>query len=264
MSNKSTKKKPIKRWNLSDLLNPQSFNPHTYLIILNTPICKTEPSIFTNLWNSSTTRICADGGSNRLYNFDKNLKPNYVKGDLDSIEENVRDHYSGLGVEICLDKDQDSTDLGKCLKLVKELEGNGDRKEAVSVLIHGGIGGRLDQTFHTLHTLLKLELETTTDQNNGKSEENEVLKRCYERNVWVVDSFSKNLTFVINKEFQHELIVKKSWKRESELTCGILPVGVNEAIVTTKGLRWDLRKSCDPYLSTLVLMKITLVSFWNR
>ncbi|EGG01497.1 uncharacterized protein MELLADRAFT_92108 [Melampsora larici-populina 98AG31] len=216
-------------------------NPKTYLIILNTPICKTEPSIFTNLWNSSTIRICADGGSNRLYDFNSDFKPDFIKGDLDSIEESVKDYYSGLGVKICLDRDQDSTDLGKCLALVQEIEREREGDELVWVLIHGGIGGRLDQTIHTLHTLLKLELEPINrNEKMTKDNEEEVIKRSYERQVWVVDSFSKNLTFVINKEFQHELMIEKSWKRESELTCGILPIGVNEAIVTTKGLRWDL------------------------
>ncbi|KAH9806844.1 thiamine pyrophosphokinase [Melampsora americana] len=226
-----------------------SIESKIYLIILNTPICKTESVIFENLWNSSDIKVCADGGSNQLYEFDSNLKPDYIKGDLDSILKEVYDHYFEKGVKICLDHDQDSTDLVKCLNLIDELEGKGDQDEGVSILIHGGIGGRLDQTFHTLSTILKLSLSITNqilnkDQKLDKDEnENEVLKRSLKRNVWVIDSFSKNMTFVINKEFQHQLMTKKSWKKEGDLTCGIIPIGVAEAIVTTKGLRWDLNNT---------------------
>ena len=73
--------------------------------------------------------ICADGGANRLYEvapgFAQHVspaearslaKPAVSAGDLDSITDEARDFYEGLGTKICdLADDQDSTDLQKCI-----------------------------------------------------------------------------------------------------------------------------------------------------
>ena len=82
-------------------------------------------------------RICADGGANRLYDeipkllscasdeaavrVRKQHLPQSIRGDLDSIREDVRTFYVDNGVEITdLAADQDSTDLEKCLRAVEE------------------------------------------------------------------------------------------------------------------------------------------------
>ena len=41
--------------------------------------------------------------------------PDLIKGDLDSLRDDVRAYYSSRGVRIVQDHDQDSTDLMKCI-----------------------------------------------------------------------------------------------------------------------------------------------------
>lgn len=78
---------------------------------------------------AATTRICADGGANRLYDqiadmlpgLDPELArssflPDLIKGDLDSVRPDVQDFYTSRGVPmIDLSSDQETTDLEKCL-----------------------------------------------------------------------------------------------------------------------------------------------------
>lgn len=85
------------------------------------------------------SRICADGGANRVFNFFRQgsaedvPKPSVILGDLDSITPAVHDHYKSIGVE-CLDmrKDQDSTDLDKCLAYVKDEQEKQRRKDGAA------------------------------------------------------------------------------------------------------------------------------------
>ena len=51
--------------------------------------------------------VCADGGSNRLYEaFDNDedrvkYRPQAIVGDLDSVRHDVRDFYENVGTEVC-------------------------------------------------------------------------------------------------------------------------------------------------------------------
>lgn len=78
---------------------------------------------------AATTRICADGGANRLFDQIPHMitavdpdtarqqhLPDLIKGDLDSVRQEVREFYTSHGVPfIDLSSDQDTTDLEKCL-----------------------------------------------------------------------------------------------------------------------------------------------------
>lgn len=229
--------KPAKTWTFPSL-HPSTHHDNTCLIILNTPIDATHRTHFLNLWHSSDLTICADGGANRLFEFDPLLKPDYIKGDLDSIRPSVRDLYS-LTTTIIHDSDQNSTDLGKCVALVEELEEkmNG---ETYRVVIHGGLHGRLDQTFHTLHTLLVLEV----GQQNQEGLEGYRIQtsRSEKAECWVVDTFAGSMACALGSKYVHRFPISVHWNREEALTCGLIPIGVDKAIVTTKGLRWNLGK----------------------
>ena len=48
--------------------------------------------------------------------------PDLIKGDLDSLRDDVRTYYSSRGVRIVYDHDQDSTDLMKCIAALVEDE----------------------------------------------------------------------------------------------------------------------------------------------
>lgn len=111
----------------SKIANRQSTS--AALIILNTPIHTIDkeencelPAVLKVLWESSTYRICADGGANRLYeatvaNWSISTRektrflPDLITGDLDSLLPHVREFYEGRGVPVVQIIDQDYHDL---------------------------------------------------------------------------------------------------------------------------------------------------------
>lgn len=58
----------------------------------------------------------------RCFANDRRFLPYLIKGDLDSIRDDVRAYYTSQGVPIIGDKDQDSTDLMKCVEAITEKE----------------------------------------------------------------------------------------------------------------------------------------------
>lgn len=67
-----------------------------FLILLNSPSLNI--SQIRECWNYCDTRICADGGANRLYdecaeNQRIEYTPNYIIGDLDSLRDEVATQY---------------------------------------------------------------------------------------------------------------------------------------------------------------------------
>lgn len=70
------------------------------LIVLNSPL---NGVLVTKLYKDCEYMICADGGANRLYDVNKDIKPDLIIGDLDSIRQDVKEHYSKLGVPIEFD-----------------------------------------------------------------------------------------------------------------------------------------------------------------
>jgi len=233
----------------------------TALIILNQPFSK---PLLQCVWHASDWHCCADGGANRLHdllsggtNADADMNaaavadrptgwiaslvswlaqlrwrmvdvdnyiPDLVKGDLDSVREDVRRYYETRGVPVIKDGDSDSTDLMKCIQSLKEkeeAEGLVDLQTPHDLVLLGGLGGRLDQTVHTLSFLHKLRksgrrIFVVTDENVG----------------WVLD------------EGKHRISIDHSILGP---TCGLLPVGVDSTVLTTTGLRWNLTGQCSGF-----------------
>ncbi|KAG6810486.1 hypothetical protein H0H92_011666 [Tricholoma furcatifolium] len=205
-------------WNVH-FLQPQdpSAAASRSLIILNQPFSR---ELLNRVWNSCSWRLCADGGANRLYDTFSDdpesrtkYAPDLIKGDLDSLRDDVRSYYSSLGVPVIQDEDQDTTDLMKCVETIEEREKKrGETQNDIVIL--GGLSGRLNQTIHTLSYLHKLRktrkrVFTVTDDNIG----------------WVLDAGDHII------EIDHSLL---------GVTCGLLPVGIDETILSTSGLRWNL------------------------
>ncbi|ETW83088.1 hypothetical protein HETIRDRAFT_163496 [Heterobasidion irregulare TC 32-1] len=191
------------------------------LIILNQPFSE---SLFSRLWQSTSWRCCADGGANRLFDLfasDEAAEerrslhlPDLVKGDLDSLRDDVQQYYAMKGIPVVQDHDQDSTDLMKCVSSLEEKERKEGKQETYDIILLGGLSGRLDQTIHTLSYLHKLRKSSrrvfaVTDENVG----------------WVLD------------EGEHYISIPHSALGP---TCGLLPVGVDSTVLSTSGLRWNL------------------------
>ncbi|KAI7097300.1 hypothetical protein KC324_g21329, partial [Hortaea werneckii] len=121
------------------------------LIILNSPISDHEG--FRQLYRHASFRLCADGGANRLYDAfgtEHDILPDLIHGDLDSLDDAVREAYEKLQVQVSEDPDQYSTDFGKAIKKVIE-----HLPEVSDILIHGSLGGRVDQGIGLLHELYR-------------------------------------------------------------------------------------------------------------
>ncbi|MDP2039035.1 MAG: thiamine diphosphokinase [Ignavibacteria bacterium] len=92
-----------------------------------------------------TTLICADGGANSALKLD--LNPDYIIGDLDSIEPKVKEYFSSR-CRIIQMKRQNDTDVEKCLKFAIG-------KGFTEAILLGATGSRLDHSFCNLGIVLK-------------------------------------------------------------------------------------------------------------
>ena len=127
------------------------------------------PSFTRNLWARSRRRVCADGGTNRLYDElpamhpDEDAMeirnahlPDLIVGDLDSIRDDVRAFYVDRGCAcVDLSHDQDTTDLEKCILLIQNSSVPLDLSSQSEVVVLGAFGGRLDHEFSHYHVLFK-------------------------------------------------------------------------------------------------------------
>ncbi|DBA82699.1 TPA: hypothetical protein ACH3X1_006935 [Trebouxia sp. C0004] len=178
--------------------------------------------------------ICADGGANQLYNaapsFAQHLsamearqlvRPAVIVGDLDSITDEVRQYYAQLGTEIKdLSYDQNTTDLQKCLN---ELEHRFSTQELAdtTIIVAGGLGGRLDHTMSALSTLHKWPHLRLV--------------------LWGDGSMAQLLA-------PGKHVIRPAKESEGP-TCGLVPLS-GPATLSTQGLKWDLGKKSH-YLQLL-------------
>ncbi|KAI1797362.1 thiamine pyrophosphokinase [Ganoderma leucocontextum] len=225
------------------------------LIILNQPFSF---PLLRRVWYSTSWHACADGGANRLHDLLKDydgkdlrhlFTPDLIKGDLDSIREDVQLYYSSRGVRIIQDGDQDSTDLMKCIGALVEDEKAERHVEQHTIVILGGLTGRLDHTVHTLSLLHKL--------------------RHKRQRVFVITD--DNVAWLLDAG-EHRISVDHATFGP---TCGLLPVGIDSTVLTTTGLKWNLTNqvsSFDGLISTsnhllpdepVVTVKTTRPVWWS-
>ncbi|KAK3835995.1 MAG: thiamine pyrophosphokinase [Linnemannia elongata] len=214
------------------------------LIILNQPI-RIHRTLFNNLWQNATYRFCADGGANRLYDLletdeeRSKFLPDYVRGDLDSLRDSVKNYYQSKGVPVERIDEQNSTDFMKCVELVRARDPSppsltttaGPTAPAITsealgqktleerhaknlgIIALGGTGGRFDQSMSSIHHLYILNQE---------------------RQATLVSDES---IIILLSAGTHEITCNLDIEGP---TCGIIPVGSTEAILTTTGLKWDV------------------------
>ncbi|EXJ69634.1 thiamine pyrophosphokinase [Cladophialophora psammophila CBS 110553] len=220
-------------WYPCGLLNNSPTHPYA-IIILNQPVNK---NALNAVIGSASLLICADGGANRLYKYDKAAQnglsrlrrrlPDAIVGDLDSLTGPVEEHYRSLGSQVIKDPDQFSTDFTKCLKWIRnwviskhERGGSNYDKEpqaVMDVVVLGGLGGRVDQGFSQIHHLFMAENDPA------------LLRGC----IYLLSE--QSLSFVLADG--HNLIhLDPGYFTEN---VGILPV-LGRTFLTTKGLEWDV------------------------
>ncbi|KAG8831694.1 hypothetical protein FRC17_002725 [Serendipita sp. 399] len=113
------------------------------------------------------------------------------------------------------DYDLNATDLMKSFKAIQELEKGipGDEYQEYSVIVLGGLSGRVDQTVHTMSYIQKL--------------------RKTRRETFVV--MDENVSWVLD-EGEHTIHLDRSFLGP---TCGLLPVGVASTVLSMTGLKWN-------------------------
>ncbi|GER24738.1 thiamin pyrophosphokinase family protein [Striga asiatica] len=133
------------------------------LVVLNRRLPRFTPL----LWKHAQLRICADGGANRLYDempqlfpdedaaeIRKRYKPNSIKGDMDSVREEVLGFYKDLGTEVVdASDDQDTTDLHKCVAYIQEMPNL--KNQELGILVAGALGGRFDHEVGNINVLCR-------------------------------------------------------------------------------------------------------------
>lgn len=210
---------------IAQFLGPSLATPQDVaLIILNTPIA--HYNVLEKLYAHSSYRICADGGANRLYNLllastvderkqqrSQSMLPDAIHGDLDSLNDDVRQAYQRLGVEVTHDPDQYSTDFGKAIKKVKAHMPN-----VQNILVHGSIGGRVDQGIGLLHELYREQVVRNEDVR-----------------IWLFSESSITILLRPGKTVLQTPLSEGLIRRN----VGILPL-YGLAHITTKGLEWDV------------------------
>lgn len=93
--------------------------------------------------------ICADGGANHAYKME--IMPDYILGDLDSIDEGKIHFYRNKDVKFeKFPSKKDETDTELCLFLAKTLKAN-------HIDFFGALGGRIDHTITNINLLYYLK-----------------------------------------------------------------------------------------------------------
>ncbi|CAH1763487.1 5363_t:CDS:2 [Entrophospora sp. SA101] len=198
----------MNNWKLSKFFNKENEpekNPQQFiLVILNQPLLI--DGLFKRLWGNAKYVLCADGGANRLYDKFKGTDlhgkfiPKIIRGDLDSLRDDVRDFFDKNGVLIEEDKDQNSTDFKK--------------------LALGATGGRFDQAMSHINYLHQLKNQ---------------------HQIYLLSN--ENIIFLLDKG-KHQLFCDKNIEGP---TCGLLPIGVEAAVITTTGLKWNLENTSTSF-----------------
>jgi len=144
-----------------------------------------------------------------------------IIGDFDSIRPEVRKYYEDQGTKVFYNKDQDTTDLEKCVYYVFENSESltkgvkvdspknvlmQDNHSYSKLIVLGAFGGRIDQTLSSIHILYKM--------NNLFQE------KCRENEIILMDDYSMMIFLEAGIN-----LVRPSQKYESLKGCGLIPIG---------------------------------------
>jgi len=133
-----------------------------------------------------------------------------VAGDFDSLKDNVRLEFEKAGTQFHQDHDQDTSDFDKSMHIISEYEMQHD--VALGVLALGGLGGRVDQSFSSIHQLYKCSPK---------------------RDLFLLSQ--KSLTCLLPTGANKIYASKATFGP----TCGIVPTS-GPTTITLQGFKWDL------------------------
>jgi len=160
--------------------------------------------------------VCADGGCNRLYASKKQLLPQAIVGDLDSVKKKILKYYKQKEVKISPELGQNSNDFQKVLNYIKHEE-NSSKKIHDTIICLAGIGGNLSHTFANIRGLFDMPSRKIVLVSMG------------------------NIAFLIwpgTTNIQCEILKGKT------TYCSLIPLGVVHS-VTTAGLKWNLNQEIN-------------------
>ncbi|PWY62664.1 thiamine pyrophosphokinase [Aspergillus eucalypticola CBS 122712] len=233
------------------------------LLILNHPI---NERAYDVLRKNALTTVCADGGANHFYEMMKTRgredvdHPTTIIGDLDSIHPTIKSHYESHGVNVIYHHDDYSTDFTKALRYIRantaEILSSSSSTthqqykegDSLSILILGGLGGRVDQAFSQIHhlysnsTIPSSSSSSSSPEGDRKEGGNEgALYLVSEESITFILHPGKNLIRTPGVK-RADLSISTSGEEEEYLleeNVGIIPLSGPERI-TTKGFQWDV------------------------
>lgn len=225
------------------------------MLILNQPITKDNECKLIRLWRNSIVKFCVDGGANRLYEWrsvNKKLKtnnnndldefvPDYICGDLDSVETHIIEYYKLKGTKIIRLNNQDLTDFTKTLKFAVNCVNNG---ETDADLIENNNNEKYSLTSNEIASLERLKIEHfycfcefSGRLDHGLSNLSTLYDECL-NSIKTYLIGSESLTFLLKKGL-NKIFVDNDLCRGKY--CGLFPLG-SPCQVTTTGLKWNLNK----------------------
>jgi len=165
--------------------------------------------------------ICADGGANHLYNM--GIIPNYIIGDLDSIDKDVINYYKKQNVLFeKFPSKKNETDSELCILLASKLN-------AYKVDLFATLGGRIDHTLANINLLYYIR-------------EQKIVPR--------IISEKEDIYIAINESIQI--------KGKKEDIISIIPIKGDAKGITLENLEYNLNNYNMKYSSPLGISNIML------
>lgn len=243
-------------------------------IILNSRIGKKNERQFTLMWDNASVRICVDGGANRLYEWFSSKKiienitqkifiPDYICGDLDSIEPHVLDYYASKGSKCIRLVNQDLTDFTKSLKftvscvkegvvdsnLITESKEYGKHYYAKNSQLNENLISELTTKFMQ-ENMSKVHIEEIfcfADFGGRLDHAIAILNSLFDvclKNIKTFIMGSESMTFLLRKGIN--IIYLDNYEIWNGKYCGLLPIG-GSAYVTSHGLKWNLNNQLSQF-----------------
>jgi thiamine pyrophosphokinase len=201
---------------------------------------------------------------------DSSFVPDYICGDLDSVDEVIKLEYESKGSKSIRLYDQDATDFQKTLKFLAELcqvppsivfsldksppprssssstSTTNKFSQIENIFVFCEFGGRIDHSLAIFSSLYDPCLTPTSSSSSSSSSSSKEEKRsCL--NVYTVSSESITFLLRVGTNIIYLDSAKGSQGAKSDEAglvgkyCGLFPMG-RPAVVTTRGLKWNLNR----------------------